>query len=55
MMISGTYFGTILEAVPGADDWFNVKCDNEEQVLSLNLIQVVMHHMTIETPPLIIS
>ena len=32
------YLGTILDIVPGTDDWYNVKYDNEEQVLSLNLL-----------------
>ena len=32
------YFGTILDVVPGTDDWYNVQYDNEYQVLSLNLL-----------------
>ena len=32
------YFGTILDVVPGTDDWYNVQYDNEDQVLSLNLL-----------------
>lgn len=32
------YFGTILDTVPGTDDWYNVKYDGEEQVLTLNLL-----------------
>jgi hypothetical protein len=31
------YLGTILDIVPGTDDWYNVKYDDEDQVLSLNL------------------
>jgi len=31
------YLGTILDIVPCTDDWYNVKYDDEEQVLSLNL------------------
>ena len=31
------YFGTILD-VAGTDDWYNVQYDNEDQVLSLNLL-----------------
>ena len=33
---NGSYFRTIL--VPGTDDWYNVQYDNEDQVLSLNLL-----------------
>ena len=32
------YLGTILDIVAGTDDWYNVRCDDEEQVLSLNLL-----------------
>jgi len=32
------YLGTILDVVPGTDDWYNVQYDNEDQVLSLNLL-----------------
>ena len=32
------YFGPILDAVPGTDDWYNVQYDNEDQILSLNLL-----------------
>ena len=32
------YFGTILDVVAGTDDWYNVRYDDEEQVLSLNLL-----------------
>ena len=32
------YSGTILDVVPGTDDWYNVQYDNEDQVLSLNLL-----------------
>ena len=32
------YFGTILDVVPGTNDWYNVQYDNEDQVLSLNLL-----------------
>ena len=32
------YFGTILDIVAGTSDWYNVKYDDEEQVLSLNLL-----------------
>ena len=32
------YFGTILDVDPGTDDWYNVQYDNEDQVLSLNLL-----------------
>ena len=32
------YSGTILDVVPGTDDRYNVQCDNENQVLSLNLL-----------------
>lgn len=31
------YYGTILDVVPGTDDWYNVQYDDEDQVLSLNL------------------
>ena len=37
---SGTelwYYGTILSLVPGTTDWFNVKYDGEDTILSLNL------------------
>lgn len=27
-----------LDVVPGTDDWYNVQYDNEDQVLSLNLL-----------------
>ena len=30
------YFRTILDVVPGTDDWYNIQYDNEDQVLSLN-------------------
>ena len=32
------YLGTILDVVAGTDDWYNVRYDNEEQVLSLSLL-----------------
>ena len=32
------YSGMILDVVPGTDDWYNVQYDNENQVLSLNLL-----------------
>ena len=32
------YSGTIRDVVPGTDDWYNVQYDNEDQVLSLNLL-----------------
>ena len=32
------YLGTILDVVPGTDDWYNVQYDNEDHVLSLNLL-----------------
>ena len=32
------YLGTILDIVSGTDDWYNVRYDDEEQVLSLNLL-----------------
>ena len=32
------YFGTILDLVPGTNDWYNVKYDGEEEILSLNLL-----------------
>jgi len=32
------YSGTILDVVPGTDDWYNVQYDNEDQALSLNLL-----------------
>ena len=31
------YSGRILSVVPGTTEWFNVKYDGEEEVLSLNL------------------
>ena len=31
------YNGTILDVVPGTDDWYNVKYDDEDQALSLHL------------------
>ena len=30
------YIGTILDTVPGTHDWYNIKYDDIEQVLSLN-------------------
>ena len=32
------YLGTILDVVAGTSDWYNVRYDDEEQVLSLNLL-----------------
>ena len=32
------YFRAILDVVPGTDDWYNIQYDNEDQVLSLNLL-----------------
>ena len=32
------YCGTILNIVAGTSDWYNVRYDDEEQVLSLNLL-----------------
>ena len=32
------YSGMILDFVPGTDDWYSVQYDNENQVLSLNLL-----------------
>ena len=32
------YFGTILDLVPFTNDWYNVKYDGEEEILSLNLL-----------------
>ena len=32
------YFGTILDLVPGTKDWYNIKYDDEEDVLSLNIL-----------------
>ena len=32
------YFRTILDVVAGTDDWYNIQHDNEDQVLSLNLL-----------------
>ena len=32
------YLGTILDVVAGTSDWYNVRYDNEEEVLSLNLL-----------------
>ena len=34
------YFGTILDIVAGTSNWYNVKYDDEEQVLSLNLFDI---------------
>ena len=31
------YYGTILSLVPGTTDWFNVKYDAEDTILSINL------------------
>lgn len=31
------YYGKILSLMPGTTDWFNVKYDNEDTILSLNL------------------
>ena len=31
------YLGAILDIVPCTDDWYNVKYDDEEQILSLNV------------------
>ena len=32
------YCGTILDIVAGTSDWYNVRYEDEEQVLSLNLL-----------------
>ena len=32
------YYGTILDLVPGTKDWYNIKYDGEEEVLSLNIL-----------------
>jgi len=32
------YFGTILDLVPGTKDWYNIKHDNEDDNLSLNML-----------------
>ena len=32
------YYGTILNLVPGTKDWYNIKYDGEEEVLSLNIL-----------------
>ena len=32
------YLGRVLSLVPGTDNWFNVRYDGEEEVLSLNLL-----------------
>ena len=40
---SGTelwYYNTILSLVPGTTDWFNVKYDGEDTILSRNLIDI---------------
>ena len=32
------YYGTILDLVPGTKDWYNIKYDGEEEILSLNIL-----------------
>ena len=32
------YFRAILDVVAGTDDWYNIQYDNEDHVLSLNLL-----------------
>ena len=38
MMKNAWFYGTILDLVPGTMDWYNIKYDGEEDILSLNIL-----------------
>ena len=32
------YYGAILDLFPGTKDWYNIECDVEKEILSLNIL-----------------